>query len=331
MAWWDSVASLTPVAAWDALHFSNGQLQDQVGSNAITVYGSVATPFPLYGLYGEDKPWPLATPISLSGDFVLVGFVMHASRGLVFYKTLGDHNSYFLDQESNGAIYQYGNGSGGQVGTGPAFGTPKFMALVVSPTSARVYINNDWAGAAFSRSWVANSVGGIGYYANGNEYNIGGNERFFAAGLWSGIASLADLRALEAACRAALAGPPVGAHAVALSRLHSPNSDLWNQPGGYTCRVRVVENARRNIHFGGNGQITGTVKEKGQPDQPLVRRVQLISENTYLLVAETWSGADGSYRFEFIDPNQRYTVVSYDYKHVYRAVIADNLIPEAMP
>ena len=27
MAWWDSVASLTPVAAWDALHFSNGQSQ----------------------------------------------------------------------------------------------------------------------------------------------------------------------------------------------------------------------------------------------------------------------------------------------------------------
>ena len=151
MAWWDSVASLTPVAAWDALHFSDGQLQDQVGSNAITVQGGVATPFPLYGLYGQDKPWPLATPMSLSGDFVLAGFVMHVSRGLVFYKTLGDSSSYFLDQESNGAIYQYANGSGGQVGSGPAWGAPKFMALVVSPASARVYINDDWAGAAFAR------------------------------------------------------------------------------------------------------------------------------------------------------------------------------------
>ena len=183
MAWWDSVASLTPVAAWDALHFANGQLQDQVGSNAITVQGGVATPFPLYGLYGQDKPWPLATPMSLYGDFVLAGFVMHVSRGLVFYKTLGDSNSYFLDQESNAAIYQYANGSGGQVGSGPAWGAPKFMALVVSPASARVYINDDWAGAAFARSWVADSVGGIGYYADGNEYNIGGSERFFAAGL----------------------------------------------------------------------------------------------------------------------------------------------------
>ena len=331
MAWWDSVASLTPVAAWDALHFANGQLQDQVGSNAITVQGGVATPFPLYGLYGQDKPWPLATPMALSGDFVLAGFVMHVSQGRVFYKTLGDSNSYFLGQEPNGSIYQRANGSGGQVGSGPAWGTPKFMALVVSPASARVYINDDWAGAAFARAWVADTVGGIGYYADGNEYNIGGSERFYAAGLWSGAASLADLRALEAACRTALTGPPVGVHVAAFARWHSPNTELWSQPGSYPPRVRAVASARRDIYFGGNGQITGTVKEKGQPDQPLVRQVLLYSENTNLLVAETWSDATGNYRFEFIDPAQRYTVVSYDHEHVYRAVIADNLTPELMP
>ena len=331
MAWWDSVASLTPVASWDALHFSNGQLQDQVGSNAITVQGGVATPFPLYGLYGQDKPWPLATPMSLSGDFVLAGFVMHVSRGLVFYKTVGDSNSYFLDQESNGAIYQYANGSGGQVGSGPAWGAPKFMALVVSPASARAYLNNDWAGAAFARSWVADAVGGIGYYADGNEYNIGSSERFFAAGLWAGVATLDDMSTLEAACRAALVGPPVGIHAAALSRLHSPSSDQWSQPGSHPRQYRGVASARRNIHFGGNGQITGTVKEKGQPDQPLVRQVLLYSENTYTLVASTWSDASGNYRFERIDPQQRYTVISTDYQQLYRAVIADNLRPEPMP
>jgi hypothetical protein len=95
--------------------------------------------------------------------------------------------------------------------------------------------------------------------------------------------------------------------------------------------LRTIPGARKNIHFGGHGFITGTVKEKGQPDQPLVRRVQLISENANVLVAETWSDAAGNYRFEFIDPAQRYTVVSYDYQHLYRAVIADNLKPEPMP
>ncbi len=116
-----------------------------------------------------------------------------------------------------------------------------------------------------------------------------------------------------------------------LRHLNSPNSDLWSQPGSHPRQHRGVATSRRNIHFGGNGQITGTVKEKSQPDQPLVRRVQLVSENTRVLVAETWSDATGAYRFDLIDPNQRYTVVSYDHKQMYRAVIADNLRPEMMP
>ena len=40
---------------------------------------------------------------------------------------------------------------------------------------------------------------------------------------------------------------------------------------------------------------------------------------------------EGEPRAFQIDPSQRYTVVSYDYKQMYRAVIADNLRPEMMP
>jgi hypothetical protein len=122
----------------------------------------------------------------------------------------------------------------------------------------------------------------------------------------------------------------VNAH-VDLMRRNSPSSDLWNRGGGYDWHFHTIPSARKDIHFGGHGVIAGTVKEKGQPDQPLVRRVQLISENTRVLVAETWSDASGDYRFELLDPRQRYTVVSYDYKQMYRAVIADNLRPEMMP
>ena len=57
----------------------------------------------------------------------------------------------------------------------------------------------------------------------------------------------------------------------------------------------------------------------------------MVSENTRVLVAETWSDTTGAYRFDLIDPSQRYTVVSYDHKQMYRAVIADNLHPEMMP
>ena len=74
------------------------------------------------------------------------------------------------------------------------------------------------------------------------------------------------------------------------------------QPGTHPRRYRDVASARRNIHFGGAGLINGTVKEKGQPDQPLVRQVLLYSENTHTLVAEAWSDAAGNYRFEWLDP-----------------------------
>ncbi|WP_404992077.1 hypothetical protein [Cupriavidus pauculus] len=116
-----------------------------------------------------------------------------------------------------------------------------------------------------------------------------------------------------------------------LMKLNSPSSDLWNRGGVYDRALHPIPAGRRDIHFGGHGVIAGTVKEKGIPDQPLVRRVLLISENTRLLVAETWSDASGAYRFEFIDPAQRYSVISYDHQQMYRAVIADNLHPDSMP
>ena len=54
-----------------------------------------------------------------------------------------------------------------------------------------------------------------------------------------------------------------------------------------------------------------------------MREVLLYSENTHALVASTWSQADGTYRFERIDPQQRYTVISTDYQQLYRAAVAD--------
>jgi len=85
---------------------------------------------------------------------------------------------------------------------------------------------------------------------------------------------------------------------------------------------------RKDIHFSGPGQIVGTVKEKGVPNIPLVRRVLLYSETTRLLVAEVWSSPNGDYRFETLDPVQRYFVIAFDHTQLYSAVVADNLVPE---
>lgn len=148
-----------------------------------------------------------------------------------------------------------------------------------------------------------------------------------------GVNAADDLQPLTGGSTSVLPSPGanIGANAdCELMRLNSPASERWSEPGVYDRHFRAIPSGRKNIHFSGLGVIAGTVKEKGIPDQPLERRVQLISENTRLLVAETWSDANGDYRFEVIDPNQRYTVVSYDHKHLYRALIADNLQPQLM-
>lgn len=97
---------------------------------------------------------------------------------------------------------------------------------------------------------------------------------------------------------------------------------------GYRLGVGI-----RNAYYAGAGQIVGTVKEKGVPtDLPLQRKVVLLDETTQILVRETWSDATtGVYAFAHVDPTKTYTVIAYDYRHNYRAVIADRLVPEAMP
>jgi hypothetical protein len=81
------------------------------------------------------------------------------------------------------------------------------------------------------------------------------------------------------------------------------------------------------------GFIAGTVKVKlGLQNQPISRRVRLFRELDGLLIAEVWSHpTTGAYRFESLRTLDTYTVVSYDYKHDHRAVIADAVLPEIVP
>ena len=86
----------------------------------------------------------------------------------------------------------------------------------------------------------------------------------------------------------------------------------------------------RSENYGGLGKIVGTVKLDASPDDiPVARRVRLIRERDGVCMRETWSDpVTGAYQFLDIDPTIRYTVISYDYAQVYRAVAADNLLPE---
>lgn len=83
--------------------------------------------------------------------------------------------------------------------------------------------------------------------------------------------------------------------------------------------------ACRPRDFWGYGCITGTVRIEGDP---AARKVRLFDALTALVLAETWSAADGTYRFDFLDPERDYFVLAHDHVRQFNAVIADWVRPE---
>ena len=85
------------------------------------------------------------------------------------------------------------------------------------------------------------------------------------------------------------------------------------------------------------GVIAGTTVVAGSPDAPVRRRVQLFEcSNAHGMAFPTnsiavrwqWSAADGSYRFEGLDPAKTYGVIAYDHTGVHDPVVKLNLVPE---
>ena len=105
-------------------------------------------------------------------------------------------------------------------------------------------------------------------------------------------------------------------------------------PSGQYSTKLIGDNIRvRDEYFGGHGRVRGTVKLKNTPtNTPLARRVYLMRDEDMKVVRTTYSSAaTGDYEFQWIDKTKKYTVLSVDYEHTLRAVVADNLTAEAMP
>lgn len=82
----------------------------------------------------------------------------------------------------------------------------------------------------------------------------------------------------------------------------------------------------------GYGRITGTVKEKGVPSNiPRKCLVFLYRHPDNKLVDVVWSDANGNYIFDGINPAYKYMTLAQDPTGVFRAVVADNLTPDAIP
>lgn len=105
-------------------------------------------------------------------------------------------------------------------------------------------------------------------------------------------------------------------------------------PSGQYSTKMIGDNIRvRDEYFGGDGRVRGTVKLKNTPtNTPLARRVYLMRDEDMKVIRTGYSNATtGEYEFTWIDKAKKYTVLSVDYEHTLRAVVADNLTAEAMP
>ena len=89
--------------------------------------------------------------------------------------------------------------------------------------------------------------------------------------------------------------------------------------------------AGSDMEFGGDGAIYGTVAIKADPTNTLVkRRVRLRRSRDGLHARETWSNAQGEYRFEGINRQYEYDVEAWDHTGNMRSVLANNVTPEKM-
>lgn len=77
-------------------------------------------------------------------------------------------------------------------------------------------------------------------------------------------------------------------------------------------------------------QVLGSVAINGSPDTPVSRKIRLYHKNYPMRLAEeTWSDADGSYSFDYVDRGP-WSVISFDHTGVYADVIAGSIYGEPM-
>jgi hypothetical protein len=322
---------LTPVAAFDAARFAGAQLLDGVGSNHITATSDlVATDFQIRGVAGNSNPMALTTPIAFPGVGVVAGFWAPKRRNVLLTAAYNDTSSYALHLSDNGqGWYSQSGGAYAPYGLFGSIGTCYFVAMVTRGADSVLYVNGQLVGVPLPSQYTMAQIGQVGYGANGNEYNLDADELFYALGVWSGVASQANVQAIEAALRLELAGvqPSCRGFPGGMGRTNPSPIQARDAQG---VRQRFHSHLARNtVLFDGLGQITATVKVS--PGTPVRRRVVLIDEATRKTARETWSdAATGVYTFSNVDVGRTYTVLSYDHTLALRAVVADRVKPEAL-
>ena len=108
---------------------------------------------------------------------------------------------------------------------------------------------------------------------------------------------------------------------------------LWARPGealseqGDAAMTRIGADFVLDREFSGLGTIYGVVRDD-KTKQTLQRRVRLHRSRDGMLVRETWSKADGSYRFSEINERYEYDIEAWDHEKNSFTTVANNQLPE---
>ncbi|MFV0678655.1 SPRY domain-containing protein [Variovorax sp. tm] len=114
-----------------------------------------------------------------------------------------------------------------------------------------------------------------------------------------------------------------------LATVRVPSAMSIGLPYGQT-KLQQLHRGRQDYGTGvigqGIGRVRGFTLDYVNPlNKPYRCRVRLVRESDGLQLREVWSGADGSYDFQFVDELQSYTVIAYYLAHGRRAVVTDGL------
>lgn len=204
MAWYDSVAGLSAVHAWDALgHTAIGGLTDRVGSVTCgTTWAPNQTNKNLVGCAGDGSNQVYSSPIALPTDYTIV-FFAYVGYQAIEYLYHSSSTSELWHDNINNLYARRGSNTSSLLGTVPT-SVPAFIALTRNATTGKIraYINNSWSSAEQSDASAPSHTALIGYSGS---YAFRSSQSLFAHAIFDSAASLTQLQALETAARDALA------------------------------------------------------------------------------------------------------------------------------
>lgn len=207
--------------------------------------------------------------------------------------------------------------------------TLQHFAVVRADTSYKVYVDGVLviSATASGAPWS-----GATYLGLGGAYSYSGFPTAKVAGFYSDLAiwgrTLSELEILAQAT--AWKAELVEAATSNVIGIDAYKSEEEVPPSPHDRALMPVDIAL-DMECGGSGSIYGTVELYTQVGNiSLPCRVRLHRSRDGLLVRETWSNAQGEYRFDGITDRYKYDVIAWDHEGLQQSVVANDLTPEPM-